>query len=90
MVNFKNMKYILVVLLFIPQLMLGQQKKSIQQLQERIKHIIDTTGGNIGVGVQGMDFKSGFIINGNHEYPMMSVFKFPLAFAILDKVDKAN
>lgn len=90
MVNFKNMKYILVVLLFIPQLMLGQQKKSIQQLQERIKQIIDTTGGNIGVGVQGMDFKSGFIINGNQEYPMMSVFKFPLAFAILDKVDKGE
>lgn len=90
MVKFKNITYVFVAMLLIPQVMFGQHKKSIQQLQERIKYIIDTAGGNIGVGVQGMDFKSGFVINGNHEYPMMSVFKFPLAFAILDKVDKGE
>jgi beta-lactamase class A len=77
-------------MLLIPQVMFGQQKKTIEQLQDRIKQKINAFGGNVGVGVQGLDFKSGFVINDNHEYPMMSVFKFPLAFAILDKVDKGE
>ncbi|SDO45984.1 beta-lactamase class A [Pedobacter steynii] len=76
--------------MLVPQVMFAQQSKSILQLQERIKHIIDTAGGKIGVGVKGMDFKGGFVINNNHGYPMMSVFKFPLAFAILGKVDKGE
>lgn len=78
------------MLMLVPHAMFGQQSKSVLQLQERIKHIIDTAGGKIGVGIEGMDFKGGFVINGAHEYPMMSVFKFPLAFAILDKVDKGE
>lgn len=90
MIKLKIIKYIGLVFLLIPQLTFAQQNKSIQLLQERIKHIIDTAGGNIGVGVQGLDFKGGFILNGAHEYPMMSVFKFPLAFAILDQVDKGQ
>lgn len=72
------------------QIMLSQENKSILQLQKKIKQIIDTTGGKIGVGVQGLDFETGFIINGDHNYPMMSVFKFPLAFALLQKVDKGE
>lgn len=90
MIKFQNMKYIIVALMLIPQVMFGQENKSLVQLQEKIKHIIDTAGGKIGVGVKGMDFKTGFVINGNHEYPMMSVFKFPIAFAVLDKVDKGE
>ncbi|WP_084528501.1 class A beta-lactamase [Pedobacter caeni] len=90
MMKFKNLKPIFLALMLVPQIMLAQQSKSTLQLQERIKHIIDTAGGKIGVGVKGMDFKGGFVINGNHGYPMMSVFKFPLAFAILDKVDKGE
>ncbi|QNK63385.1 class A beta-lactamase [Pedobacter sp. PAMC26386] len=70
--------------------MFAQQSRSTLQLQVKIKHIIDTAGGKIGVGVQGLDFNGGFIINGNHGYPMMSVFKFPLAFAILHRVDKGE
>ncbi|MBB5638110.1 beta-lactamase class A [Pedobacter cryoconitis] len=86
----RSLKIFIIALLLIPQALFAQQNKSILQLQERIKHIIDTAGGKIGVGVKCMDFKGGFIINGDHGYPMMSVFKFPLAFAILQKVDKGE
>ncbi|MBB6502601.1 class A beta-lactamase, subclass A2 [Pedobacter cryoconitis] len=91
MIKFKILRPILLTLLLIPQIIFAQHSpQSSLQLQEKIKHIIDTAGGKIGVGVQGIDFKDGFIINGNHGYPMMSVFKFPLAFAILQKVDKGE
>lgn len=86
----KKNNFIFVALLLIPQIIFAQQSKSTLELQEKIKYIIDTTGGKIGVGVKGLDFKSGFVLNGKHGYPMMSVFKFPLAFAILQKVDKGE
>lgn len=90
MTKSRNLKFVFIALLFIPQVLFAQQNRSSLQLQERIKHIIDKTGGKIGVGVQGMDFKGGFVINGDHGYPMMSVFKFPLALFILQKVDKGE
>ncbi|MGY0036025.1 hypothetical protein [Pedobacter sp. NJ-S-72] len=60
MTKSRNLKFIFIALLLIPQVIFAQQNKSILQLQERIKHIIDTAGGKIGVGVQGIDFKGGF------------------------------
>ncbi|MET4137680.1 beta-lactamase class A [Pedobacter sp. UYP1] len=90
MTKFRNLRLIFVVLFLLPTVMFAQQSRTISQLQERIQHIIDTTGGKIGVGVKGMDFKGGFVMNGNSGYPMMSVFKFPLAFAILHKVDQGE
>jgi beta-lactamase class A len=56
-------------------------------LESEIKAIIDSAGGKFGIGVQGVDFKGGFVINGERDYPMLSVFKFPLALKILHDVD---
>jgi len=90
MIKFIYFNLIFFALSLLPQLMFGQQQESTLPLEDRIKKIINDAGGKIGVGVQGMDFKGGFIINGDHRYPMMSVFKFPLALAILNKVDKGE
>lgn len=74
--------------LFLPGFLFAQDSQA--KLEERIKHIIDTAGGKIGVGVKGIDFKAGFVINGDEGYPMQSVFKFPLALAILHQVDQGK
>lgn len=81
-------KYSFIVFLFLPGFMFAQVSQA--KLQERIKHIIDTAGGKIGVGVKGIDFKAGFVVNGDRGYPMQSVFKFPLALAILHQVDQGK
>lgn len=81
-------KYGFIAALFLPGS--GFSQASHAALKEKINYIIDTTGGKIGVGVEGVDFKDGFVINGEWGYPMMSVFKFPLALAILHQVDQGK
>lgn len=84
----KFYKCIFLILIFSSGNSFAQISKD--KLVQKINYIIDTAGGRYGVGVQGMDFKAGFVINGEHEYPMQSVFKFPLALAILHKVDEGK
>jgi len=59
-------------------------------LQSHIQAIIDTSHAKIGVGILDLDFKEQLTINSSQRFPMQSVFKFPLALAILDKVDKGT
>jgi beta-lactamase class A len=81
-------KYGFIALLMMAGASRGQGSHA--TLIREIKYILDTAGGKIGVGVQGVDFKDGFVINGERGYPMMSVFKFPLALAILHEVDQGK
>ncbi|HEV3324626.1 MAG TPA: class A beta-lactamase, subclass A2 [Puia sp.] len=81
-------KYYFLALLFVPGVCGAQANQAV--LKEKINHIIDTAGGKVGVGVQGVDFEDSFVINGERGYPMMSVFKFPLALALLQQVDKGK
>jgi beta-lactamase class A len=81
-------RYSFIALLIIPEALFAQTSPS--ALIEKINYIIDTAGGKFGIGVQGVDFKTGFVINGERGYPMQSVFKFPLALAILHLVDEGK
>lgn len=81
-------KYYFLALLFMPGVCGAQPSQAV--LKEKINYIIDTAGGKIGVGVQGVDFEDSFVVNGERGYPMMSVFKFPLALALLQQVDKGK
>jgi beta-lactamase class A len=75
-------------LLLSPGVVFPQVRES--SLRDKINDVIDTAGGKFGVGVQGVDFKTGFVINGERGYPMQSVFKFPLALLILHLVDEGK
>lgn len=56
-----------------------------------IERIINTSKGTVGVAVRALDGNSKpLIINGNAKFPMQSVYKFPLAMAVLDQVDKGK
>lgn len=88
MIKAKINKYSFIALLIMPEILFAQASQS--TLKEKINYIIDTAGGKFGVGVQGVDFKAGFVINGERGYPMQSVFKFPLALAILHLVDEGK
>ena len=59
-----------------------------------LKHDIETISeeakGIVGVGI--MDLKTGekILLNEDHQFPMQSVFKFPLGMAVMDQVDKGK
>lgn len=60
------------------------------QLLEEVRALADSFKGKIGIGVKGLDFEDSFFFNNEIKFPMQSVYKFPLAMVILDKVDKGK
>lgn len=61
-----------------------------QSLKKEINQIIK--GKNATVGVSVLDFESNksISINGNKKLPMLSIFKFHIALAVLDQVDQGK
>jgi len=63
------------------------QKK---QLRAQIKQIIADKKADVGVSVYGIESKDTITFNGDKHYPMQSVFKFHIAMAVLNQVDKGK
>lgn len=63
------------------------QKK---QLRTQIKQVIAHKKADVGVSVYGIESKDTITVNGNKHYPMQSVFKFHIAMAVLNQVDKGK
>jgi len=58
--------------------------------ESSIRQIIRSSKGTIGVAAAGLEDDFSLAFNKNKRFPMQSVFKFPLALAILDAVDKGK
>lgn len=59
-------------------------------LRAEIQRIIDHASGQVGVAIIGPDSRDTLTWNGNGRFPMQSVYKFPLALAVLDRVDRGT
>ncbi|KUJ61132.1 class A beta-lactamase [Flavobacteriaceae bacterium CRH] len=57
------------------------------QLREQLNQIIASKNATVGISIKGIEDKDTLSINGNLKAPMMSVFKFHIALAVLNKVD---
>lgn len=77
---------ILVLILLSPVVAFAQQAK----LKSEIEAISRQAKGIVGVGVLDLQTKETLLINQDHKFPMQSTFKFPLAIAMLDLVDKGK
>ncbi|MEM6320094.1 MAG: class A beta-lactamase, subclass A2 [Bacteroidota bacterium] len=64
--------------------------QEIATLRQKIGDIISSKNAVVGVAINGIDAKDTLSINGEHRFPMQSVFKFPIALTILAEVDKGN
>ncbi|SMD11417.1 beta-lactamase class A [Pedobacter nyackensis] len=64
----------------------GQANK----LQQRMESIINGKKADVGVSVLYLENKRSVSVNGDKHYPMQSVYKFHLALAVLDQVDKGK
>lgn len=74
------------LIFFFPVLVFAQQAK----LKSEIETISKQAQGIVGVGVMDLKTKETLLINQDHKFPMQSTFKFPLAIAVLDLVDKGK
>lgn len=58
------------------------------ELRKELNQIISTKNATIGISIKGIENKDTLSINGNLNAPLMSVFKFHIALATLNLVDK--
>lgn len=63
---------------------------SISAQKTEIEKIIKESKGTIGVAVKDLSNGKTLVFNKNHKFPMQSVYKFPLAMAVLHEVDKGK
>jgi len=66
------------------------KSQSINDLRKELNQIISTKNATVGVSIKGIEDKDTLSINGNLNMPMMSVFKFHIALAVLNEVDKGK
>lgn len=66
----------------------NQRSKVEQELERRLKTICDGAQGTVGLSVVHIETGKTISINGNSKLPLYSVFKLPLAIAVLKDVEE--
>jgi beta-lactamase class A len=61
-----------------------------EDLRAKVSEIVQSIKGNTGVALLGLTGRDSLTWSGNNKFPMQSVYKFPLAMAVLDQVDKGE
>ena len=64
--------------------------QNLQGLKPQIDKILANYQAKVGIAIHNNDFTDSLIMNGDHQYPLQSTYKFHLAIAILDQVDKGK
>lgn len=59
-------------------------------LRKKIENIIATKKAEVGVSISSIENSDTLSVNGENIYPLMSVFKFPIALFVLKQVDKGK
>lgn len=76
------------IILFISCIQIKSQ--TINDLRNKIDGIISTKNATVGISLKGIEDQDTLSINGNKNTPLMSVFKFHIALAVLNQVDKGK
>lgn len=76
------------IILFISCIQIKSQ--TINDLRNKIHGIISTKNATVGISLKGIEDQDTLSINGNKNTPLMSVFKFHIALAVLNQVDKGK
>lgn len=73
-------------LFMLPEIILAQKNSP----KLAIKQIIQSSKGTVGVAVIGLEDNFSMTMNDHKRFTLHSVYKFPLALAVLDQVDKGQ
>jgi len=82
------MKKVKIHLFILICLVTVQSCTSKKQLKTEIQQIVDNAKGTVGVAIKNLNTNDTLTINNNLQFPMQSVYKFPLAIDVLNQVDK--
>lgn len=75
----------------LPFLLLTLQSTAQKHVdRKKIHDIAQTAHGHVGMAMMSLEDGDTITLNGNDRFPMQSVFKLPLAIAVLDQVDKGK
>ena len=79
-----------VILLFGLFFPIMHSNAQVDSLNLHIKKIIKNKNAKVGVAIYKSNEKDNLEINNDFHFPMQSVFKFPIALAVLSDIDKGN
>lgn len=86
-ISYKKILIFAALILAFPAQKVPAQKSS---LKSQIGQIVKSASGTVGVAIAGLDDNFSLTVNNNKRFSMQSVYKFPLALAVLDRVDKGT
>ncbi|MDB5034843.1 MAG: class beta-lactamase [Chlorobi bacterium] len=82
---------LLLFLSLIPRLALSQPATARREpLQSSIETIAAAVNGNVGVAIMRLETGGIISLHGNDRFPMQSVYKFPIAMAVLHQIDQGK
>jgi beta-lactamase class A len=70
-----------------PKEIVASNTNSENELRDRIEQIARTAQGRVGVTATVLETGQSVTLNGEQRFPMQSVYKFPIAMAVLAQVD---
>jgi beta-lactamase class A len=76
--------------LALPFLLLSLHSSAQDNTRQKVNEIAATARGHVGMAMMSLESGDTMTLNGNDHFPMQSVFKVPLAIAVLDQVDKGK
>ena len=79
-----------ILIIFLTAFSYLNTNAQIDNLKNEIESLIKSKNATVGVSIIADNFKDTININENFHYPMLSVFKFPIALTVLSEVDKGN
>ncbi|HYF67426.1 MAG TPA: class A beta-lactamase, subclass A2 [Ohtaekwangia sp.] len=84
------MKRLQLTLLIFLLILTQAYPQTIETLRKDIEQITRSKNAVVGVAISGIDNGDTLSIHGTNHFPMQSVFKFPIALAMLAEIDKDN
>lgn len=82
----KNLKLIVCFLVFLS----CSAQKNVDGLRQKIDEIISTKNATFGIGIYDFQSEDTLFVNGDKQFVMMSVVKFPQAVAVLKQIDEGK
>ncbi len=84
------MKQIISIALLMLAISTATAQSNKDNLRAALTKIAAEAKGDVGIAIEGLDFQDSLSINGRKHFAMLSVYKFPLAMAVLSKGEKGK
>lgn len=81
---------LILLLFFVANSLLFSCSAQNLNIETDLLNLIRPFNGKVGVSILNLKTNEKISINGNEKFPMQSVYKFPLAIAVFDQIDKGK